>query len=120
MADPKQYTPKFRPGQDVSYRATADIRAGRVVEVTGDTAVAEAAAGSTKTVGVSAFAVKAGELVTVLSGGVQRPLAAGNIAAGDRVAAGAAGTVATGTTATIGTAIAAAANGAQALVKLDK
>lgn len=120
MADPKQYTPKFRPGQDVTYRATADIRAGRVVEVTGDTAVAEAGAASTKTVGVALFAVKSGELVTVGSAGVQRLIASGPVAAGDRVAAGAAGTVATGTTATIGTAIAAAANGAPALIKLDK
>jgi len=120
MADPKQYTPKFRPGQDVGYRATADVRAGRIVEVTGDTAVAEAAAGSTKTVGIAATTVKAGELLLVMSGGVQRPLASGAIAAGDRVAAAAGGTVATATTATIGTAIAAAANGAQALIKLDK
>lgn len=114
------YTAKFRPGQDVTYRASADVRAGRLVEITGDTAVAEAAAGSLKTVGVSGHSAKAGELVRVQSGGVHRPIATGAIAAGARVAAAAGGTVATATEATIGTAIAAAANGAQALIKLDK
>lgn len=117
MAD---YTPLFRPGQDVTFRTTADVRGGRLVEITGDTAVAEAAAGSTKVAGVALFDAASGVATTVASAGMHPLIATGAIAAGDRVAAAANGTVATGTTATIGLCISGAAGGGVALIKLDK
>lgn len=118
MAD--ENATKFRPGQDITYRATEDVLARHLVEISGDTAVKHAAAGSLKVAGVALFDAEAGEAPVVASGGVRRLIAAGAIAAGDRVAAAANGLVATATTATIGLAIAAATDGAEALIKIDK
>lgn len=117
MAD---YTPLFRPGQDVTYTASAALTGGQVVEVTTDRNVGPAGAASTKYVGVALFDAAVGDSVTVASGGIHRLTASGAIAAGDRVQAAANGQVATGATAPIGTAIAAAASGAVALIKLDR
>lgn len=108
MAD---YSPLFTPGLDVTFTATAPVTGGRLVEITGDRSVAHATADSAKVAGIAAFDAATGELVTVHSGGVQRPIADGAIAAGDRVAAAADGKVATGTTNTIGLALAEAADG---------
>jgi predicted RecA/RadA family phage recombinase len=113
------YTPLYRPGKDVTYTASAPVTGGQVVEITTDKSVGPAGAASTKYVGVALFDAPAGAPVTVESGGVQRPTASGAIAAGDRVQCAANGLVSTGTTAPIGTAIAAAADGAVALIKLD-
>lgn len=85
------YLPKFKPGQAVTFTASADVVGGRIVEVTGDRQVAHAAAASGKVVGVAGFDVASGDSVTVFSGGVQRLTAASAIAAGDRVAAAATG-----------------------------
>jgi predicted RecA/RadA family phage recombinase len=117
MAD---YTPLFRPGDDVTYTASAAITGGQLVEITGTRSVGPAGAASTKYVGVALFDAAAGDSVTIEAGGVQRPTASGAIAAGDRVQAAANGAVATGTTAPLGTAIAAAADGAVALIKFDR
>ncbi len=117
-----QYTPMFKPGEAVTFTASADVIGGRVVEVTGDRTVAHAGAGSTKVAGVAGFDAKAGESVTVFSGGIQRPTASGAIAAGDAVAAAANGHVATSADGTgrIGVALAAAADGETAQIKLER
>lgn len=108
MAD---YLPLFKPGAAVTFSASTAVTGGRLVEITGDRTVAHAAAASTKVAGIAAHDAAVGDHVTVYSGGVQRPVASGAIAAGDRVAPAADGKVATGTTGTIGLALAAAADG---------
>ena len=108
MAD---YLPLFKPGAAVTFTASQDVTGGRVVEVTGDRTVAHAAEASTKVAGVAGHDASQGDLVVVYSGGIQRPVASGAVAAGDRVAPAADGTVATGTTGTIGLALAEAADG---------
>lgn len=87
------YLPKFLPGEAVTFTASADVIGGRLVAVSGDRAVAPAAADSATVVGVAGFDAKAGELVTVYTraGGVQRLTASGAIAAGAKVASAAAG-----------------------------
>lgn len=114
-----QYTPLFTPGAAITYSAGEAITGGQLVEITGDRVIAPAEAGSAKVVGVAAFDAAIGDDVTVFTGGVQRPLATGAIAAGDRVAAAAAGTVTTAEEDTIGLALAAASDGALAQIKFD-
>ncbi|MDI3331415.1 MAG: DUF2190 family protein [Micrococcus sp.] len=116
MAD---YLPLFKPGEAVTYQASADITGGQLVEVTGDRTIGPAGADSAKSVGVAGFDAATGDNVTVYSGGIQRPVASGAIAAGDRVGPAAAGRVATAATVKIGTALAAAADGEPAQIKLD-
>lgn len=110
MAD---YLPLFTPGTSVTFLASADVTGGRLVEISGDRSVATAPADSAKVAGVAGFDAKEGENVTVYSGGVQRPVAAGDIAAGDKVAPAADGKVSTAgeATNTIGLALAAASDG---------
>ncbi|PRI10924.1 DUF2190 family protein [Leucobacter massiliensis] len=90
MAD---YLPKFKPGQSVTFTASADVTGGRLVEVTGNRSVGPAGADSASVVGVAGFDAKAGERVTVFTraGGVQQLTASGPIAAGDKVSSAAAG-----------------------------
>lgn len=114
-----EYLPLFKPGQEVTYRASAPVTGGQLVEVTGDRTIGPAAADSAKTVGVAGFNAADGDEVVVYSGGVQRPIASGAIAAGDRVGAAADGKVATAATVKIGTALAAAADGETTQIKLD-
>lgn len=118
MAD---YSPLFKPGAAITYSASADVTAGQVVELTGDRAVGPAAADSAKVVGIAAFDAAVGDSVTVHSGGVQRPVASGAIAAGDKVAAAAAGKVATLGAAvnSLGIALAAAADGETVQLKFQ-
>lgn len=116
MAD---YLPLFTPGASVTFTATAAVTGGRLVEITGDREVEHAAASSTKVAGIAGFDAAEGELVTVYSGGVQRPIASGDIAAGDRVAAAADGKVVTATTGTIGLALASAADGETVQVRFN-
>lgn len=92
MAD---YLPKFKPGQGVTFTASAAVTGGRLVEVTGNRTVGPAAADSAKVVGVAGFDAAIGESVTVYAGGVQRPTASGAIAVGAKVMAAAAGKIAT-------------------------
>lgn len=110
------YAPVYKPGQAITLAASADVTAGRVLEVSGAGTVAHAAADSVKVVGVAAFDAKNGENVTVLVGGVHRLTAAGAVTAGDRVAAAATGKVATAATpatgAQLGLALTTAADGA--------
>lgn len=113
------YAPLFKPGEAITYSVSADVAAGQVVELTGDRTVAPAAADSARVVGVAAFDAKVGDHVTVHAGGVQRPYAAGDIAAGDQVAAAADGKVSTiGDAANVlGIALAGAADGSLVQLK---
>jgi predicted RecA/RadA family phage recombinase len=115
------YSPRHKPGKDLTYAATTDITAGQCVEVTGNyMAGVPAAAGTLKFLGVAVFDVKAGDRVNVTSGGVQVLVADGPIAAGDHVQVSTQGRVKTATDATtIGTALTAAASGATADIRLD-
>ncbi|WP_136036024.1 DUF2190 family protein [Microbacterium sp. K35] len=110
MAD---YLPKFKPGQAVTFTASADVTGGRLVAVTGNRTVGPAGADSAAVVGVAGFDAKAGERVTVFTraGGVQQLTASGAIAAGVKVSSAAAGKIQTiGATANpIGLALEAAA-----------
>lgn len=90
------YQPKFKPGEAVTCRASAVIDGGQMVEITGSPRlVGPAGANSVKWFGVAAHPAAIGDDVTVFKGGVQRPLAASAIVAGDLVACAAAGRVAT-------------------------
>lgn len=88
------YTPLYTPGKAVPRTAAASIIGGRVIQVAGNGTIKHADAASTSTLGVAGFDAKAGDVVTTYSGGVQRPVASGAIAAGDVVAAAADGKVA--------------------------
>ena len=94
MAD---YLPKFKPGQSVTFTASADVTGGRLVAATGDRTVGPAGADSAAVVGVAGFDTKSGERVTVFTraGGVQQLTASGAIAAGAAVISAVAGKVAT-------------------------
>lgn len=110
MAD---YLPKFKPGQAVTFTASADVTGGRLVAITGNRTVGPAGADSAAVVGVAGFDAKAGERVTVFTraGGVQQLTANGAVSAGVKVSAAAAGKIQTlGTTTNpIGLALEAAA-----------
>jgi len=121
MADPIEYIEQFAPGLDVTFNVGTDVRAGRVVELTGSRSIGETSGASAKVVGVAARTAKTGDSVVVKHGKWQRLIAAGPIAAGDRVASASQGRVATATTgATIGLAITSAADGATASIRLDQ
>lgn len=85
----------FKPGAAVTFEASADVIGGRLVEVTGARAVANASADSVKTVGAAAQDTKSGEDVLVLRGGIQNLVASAAIVAGARVKPAAAGKVVT-------------------------
>ena len=96
MAD---HLPKFKPGQAVTFSATAAIRGGQVVEVSGNRTVAPAGAASAKAIGTAGHDVASGgKLVVHLAGPVDTAKAAAAVLAGAKVEAGAAGTVQTATT----------------------
>lgn len=95
-----EYLPKFKPGQAITYKASAAITAGQVVAVTGDGTVGPAGATSSAWVGVAAFDAAVGDNVTFYSGGVQRPTASGAVSVGAAVATAAGGKVATSATPT--------------------
>lgn len=106
------YTPRFKPGEAVTFRASADVTEGRLVALTGPYAVGPAGADSAAVVGVAAATVVAGEAVTVYTraGGVQKLVASGAIAAAAKVSSAAAGKIQTlgSTTNPIGLALQAA------------
>lgn len=118
------YSPEFKPGQDITLTASADIDGGQLVSVSGSNAVAPADAGDVNWVGIARQDAKTGEKVVVTRGGVQKPVASGAITAGDRVAAAADGQVATlgaGDASTaVGTALTTAADGDTVRVVTDR
>ncbi|KDA05557.1 hypothetical protein DC31_13875 [Microbacterium sp. CH12i] len=110
MAD---YLPKFKPGQAVTFTASANVVGGRLVEVTGNRTVGPAGADAADVVGVAAFDALAGDPVTVYMrpGGVHPLTASAAIVAGVKVSAAAAGKIQTigSTTNPVGLALEAAA-----------
>ncbi|MET3349637.1 UNVERIFIED_ORG: ABC-type Fe3+-hydroxamate transport system substrate-binding protein [Arthrobacter sp. UYEF1] len=124
-----QHVHLFSPGEPVTFTASADVTAGRLIAVTGNRTVAHAAANSAAVAGAAAFDAASGEKVTVLKGGVQRILASGAIAAGALVVAATDGKVSalaavttptaadvTNTRAIVGTAL---TGGTDVLVEID-
>lgn len=110
---------KFEAGADLTLMASADVKAGRLVAVSGDMKVAHAGAASAKVLGVAATDAKANGHVLVLRGGVQELLASGVITAGDRVESAADGQITKSTGSGIGLALTGAQAGATALVALN-
>ena len=94
MAD---YLPKFKPGEAVTFTASAAVTGGRLVVATGDRTVGPAGADSAAVIGVAAFDAASGESVTVFTraGGIQRLTASAAIAAGAQVISAANGKIAT-------------------------
>jgi hypothetical protein len=92
-------TVKYRPGATVTFAAAGVITDGAFVEVTGAMTVGQAAAASTKIVGVALqAAVAVGDLIPVqLSGYVIVLKAKGAVAAGDPVGAASDGSAAVST-----------------------
>ena len=80
---------------------SADVLGGMLLEISGDGTVAEAAADSTKVLGVAYADAKLAlnEKVAVVTGVEVELTASGAITAGDKVKAGAGSTVVTGATA---------------------
>ncbi|WP_166317523.1 DUF2190 family protein [Microbacterium excoecariae] len=90
-----QHVHKFEPSAvAITLSASADVTAGRLLEVTGDGTVAHAGAASTATVGAAAVDTPSGDKVAVLLGGVQPLVASAAITAGDALIAAADGKVA--------------------------
>lgn len=121
MAD--DYLPKFKPGQAITRTASATVTAGQLVTVAGAVAVAD----SVTWLGVASRSATTGQTMGVYCDGVQRLIASGAIAAGDRVKCAAAGKIATLAAATdaydrlVGIALeAAAADGDVIAVKLAR
>lgn len=117
-----EYVPVHTPGNAITLRASAAVKAGEIVEVSGAGTVAPAAAGSVKWVGVAVFDAAVNDEVTIHSGGTQEVVASAAIAAGALVSTAAGGEVATaGATpaagAVVGVALTAAA-GDQSLVRV--
>lgn len=93
MAD---FIPKFKPGQAVTFSASAAVTGGREVVVTGDRTVGPAGADALA-IGTAGFDAAIGEDVTVFlrGNGVHSLIAAGAIAAGAQVITATGGKVAT-------------------------
>lgn len=89
-----QHIHLFNPGAAVTFTAEAAVTAGQLVIVTGDREVSPATVKSAAWVGVAAFDAAIGAGVTVLTGGVQKIVAASDVTAGDVLVAAAAGKVA--------------------------
>lgn len=91
MAD---HTPDYLAGAAVTFLASADVSGGQLVEISGNVSVAPTSGATAAWRGIAAFDAKAGDRVTVLSGGVHTLDASGAIAAGAVVVAAADGKVA--------------------------
>lgn len=111
MAD---YLPLFDNDDEVITRtASAAILGGQLVRVSGNGTVAPTTAAADDWLGVAGFDAASGDLVSVFSSGVQRPVASGAITAGATVVSAASGRVAAGSgVGAVGIALAAAADGA--------
>ena len=90
MAD---YTPKFLPGQNVTYLAGAVIDGGQVVYLSAAGTCLPTAAAHANVLGVATKYTAAGERVAVSRGGVQRCVSGAAIAVGDPLKSAASGRV---------------------------
>lgn len=81
------YTPKFRPGADVTYQvATSAVTGGNIVELGATAGLCAFTTGaSAKVLGVANTDAAVGDKVSVSRGGVQRVIAGGTVAVGDPV-----------------------------------
>lgn len=101
-------------------KASADVKKGQVVVISGDMTVAPSTEASAKVLGVAMFDAKSGEPVSVETEGLFSMKASGAITAGDKVASAADGAVAKATdTNTVGLAINSATNGGEVFVKFS-
>lgn len=103
-------------------KASADVKKGQVVVISGDMEVAPSTEASASVLGVAMFDAKAGEPVSVETEGLFRLTASGAITAGAQVESAADGKVATkGATVTkvIGIALNTASNGGEVFVKFS-
>ena len=103
-------------------KASADVKKGQVVVISGDMTVAPSTEASASVLGVAMFDAKAGEPVSVETEGLFRLTASGAITAGAQVESAADGKVATkGDTVTkvIGIALNTAPNGGEVFVKFS-
>lgn len=115
------YSPKFKPGADITLAAGGAIVGGNVLVVTGANTVTASTATSAAFAGIARQDAASGEKVVVTRGGVQKLVASVAVNPGDRVCPAAAGKVAVNATNSFGTALtAAAADGATCLVLMDK
>lgn len=118
------YSPKFKPGDDITLTTSAAVLGGQLVAVTGSNTVGPTTASTPAWAGVARQDSPTGDKVVVTSGGVQKIAAAGAVTAGDRVIPAAAGRVATigaGNAAhSVGTALTTVADGATVLVLMDR
>ncbi len=89
-----EYTPLFKPGQEVTLTASATITGGNVVVVSGDETVAPSSGASAAAVGVAKYDAANGAKVGVVMGGVHELAASGAINAGDPITSAASGAVA--------------------------
>lgn len=97
--------------------ASADLKKGQVVYISGDMTVAPTTATSPAVLGVAMFDAKAGDPVAVECEGLFKLTAAGTITAGAKVTSAADGKVATGTENTIGVALSSATANGDVIVK---
>ena len=101
-------------------KASADVKKGQVVVISGDMTVAPSTAASARVLGVAMFDAKKDEPVSVETEGLFSMKASGAITAGDKVASAADGAVAKATDAnTVGLAINSASNGGEVFVKFS-
>jgi predicted RecA/RadA family phage recombinase len=120
-AMPAEYDEKTNLQQKV-LKASADVKKGQVVVISGDMEVAPASAASAAVLGVAMFDAKEGDPVSVETEGLFRLTASGAITAGAQVESAADGKVATkGDTVTkvIGIALNTASDGGEVFVKFS-
>jgi hypothetical protein len=95
----QDYVPQFLPGHELTCTAGANITAGQLVYVSGNTwpnpTVSPTSAATGAWLGVAAQTVVSGATVDVYLGGVHTLAASGSITAGAAVIAAASGAVAT-------------------------
>lgn len=115
------YIPKIDTHSVLTRSASADVVGGQLVDVSGSKTVAPAAADSAAVLGVALSDAKTGQAVSVSLGGVQRPVADGEITAGVKVFSAVAGKVsAKGTSNPIGIALETATSGAQVEIQMAR
>ena len=120
-----EYLPVRIPGKALVVPASAAVTGGQLVaQVSGSNTCAATAFATARWLGVAAFDVATGELLTIHCGGTQELTASGDITAGDIVVAAAAGAVATNATPgsgqQVGIALTTAASGAKVRVQMAR
>lgn len=119
-----EYLPVRIPGEALVVPASAAVTGGQLVaQVAGSNTCVPTAFASARWLGVAAFDVATGGLLTIHCGGTQELTASGDITAGDMVVAAAAGAVATATPGAgqqVGIALTTAASGAKVRVQMAR